>query len=236
MVILTQKCARRSTWCYWRHSAARETINVLWHCNQCLWICYLLRPYHRRSIDGSCKLALVFLDVRLLLAAWYRSLTERMPRNLPIGGVACFLVLAFLHLPHVDSPSKRLPLKTKLRRMDVGGSLILIGAVCCLLLALQWGGTASPWRSSRIIGLFVGFGLLSAAFGILQWRLGDDATTPLRILRQRSIYMGSAYVAFTNMAIFTVLIRGLFNAVPLLIVSLACILSAFLLPSRARCE
>jgi fatty acid desaturase len=86
----------------------------------------------------------------------------------------------------------------------VGGAALLIAAVCCLLLALQWGGTVSPWKSSRIIGLFVGFGLLFSVFGILQWKLEDDATTPLRILRQRSIYMGSSFVTFTNMAIFTV--------------------------------
>ena len=125
-------------------------------------------------------------------------------RNLPIGAVAYLLVLVFLNLENTDSPSRKLPLKTKLQRMDLGGAAILIGAVCCLLLALQWGGTASPWNSARIIVLFAGFGLLSLTFGILQWKLGETATTPLRILRQRSIYMGSSFVAFTNMAIFTV--------------------------------
>ena len=118
--------------------------------------------------------------------------------------MACFLVSTFLDLQNANTPSRKLPLKTKLRRLDVGGAVLLIAAVCCLLLALQWGGTVSPWKSSRIIGLFVGFGLLSFVFGVLQWKLGDTATTPLRILRQRSIYMGSSFVAFTNMAIFTV--------------------------------
>ncbi|KAL9608974.1 MAG: hypothetical protein Q9167_006225 [Letrouitia subvulpina] len=96
--------------------------------------------------------------------------------------------------------------KAKMRRLDVGGAILLIAAVCCLLLALQWGGVTFSWKSSVIIGLFVGSSLLSLAFAILQWRLGEEATTPLRILRQRSIYMGSAYVAFTNMAIFTLLL------------------------------
>ena len=121
--------------------------------------------------------------------------------------MAYVLVLLFLKLEKPTSPNKELPLMAKLRRMDIGGAVILIAAVCCLLLALQWGGSTSPWNSSKIIGLFIGFGLLSLAFGILQWRLGDYALTPLRILRQRSICMGCSYVAFTNMAIFTVQIK-----------------------------
>ena len=125
-------------------------------------------------------------------------------RNLPIGVVACLLVLLFLNLKNTDTPSRKLPLKTKLHRLDVGGAAILITAVCCLLLALQWVGAALPWNSSRIIGLFFGFGLLSLVFGILQWKLGVIATTPFRILRQRFIYMGSSFVAFTDMTIFTI--------------------------------
>lgn len=158
-------------------------------------------------------------------------------RNLPIGAVACLLVLMFLNLQNTDSPSRKLPLKTKIQRMDVVGAAILIAAVCCLLLALQWGGTASPWKSSRIIGLFVGFVLLSLTFGILQWKLGETATTPLRILRQRSICMGSSFVAFTNMAIFTVRYHFMTPSMQILLLRkpLACILYAFLLPSRTRC-
>lgn len=88
--------------------------------------------------------------------------------------------------------------------MDGLGALTLIGGVTCLLLALQWGGQTSPWSSGRVIGLFAGFGVLLALFGLLQWRLGEHATIPLRILRQRSVLMGSIFIAILDMTAYTV--------------------------------
>jgi hypothetical protein len=87
-----------------------------------------------------------------------------------------------------------LPLKTKLRRLDYVGATLIFGAICCLLLAIQWGGTTYAWSSSRIIGLFVGLGVLLTTFTVLQWRLGDGATIPFRILGQRSVLMGSLFI------------------------------------------
>jgi hypothetical protein len=76
--------------------------------------------------------------------------------------------------------------------------------VACLLIALQWGGHTIPWKSSKVIGLFIGFGLLIIAFGLIQWRRGERATIPLRILRQRSILLGCIYVALFDMAAYAV--------------------------------
>lgn len=88
--------------------------------------------------------------------------------------------------------------------MDFGGTIILIASVCCMLLALQWGGSKFSWKSSQVIGLFVGFGVLVTLFGYLQYRLGDRATIPRKILLQRSILMGCCYVFFLNMSNYTV--------------------------------
>ncbi|KAL8885608.1 MAG: hypothetical protein Q9192_006619 [Flavoplaca navasiana] len=87
--------------------------------------------------------------------------------------------------------------------MDGLGALTLIGGITCLLLALQWGGQKAPWDSGRIIGLFVGSGVLTTSFGFLHWRLGEHATIPLRILRQRSVSMGSIFIAFLDMTVYT---------------------------------
>lgn len=88
--------------------------------------------------------------------------------------------------------------------MDGLGAVSLIGGITCLLLALQWGGQTSPWRSSKIIGLFTGSAVLLILFGLLQWRLGEYATIPLRILGQRSILMGSIFIALLDMTAYTV--------------------------------
>lgn len=46
--------------------------------------------------------------------------------------------------------------------------------------------------------------LLLVAFGVVQWRKGEKATIPLRIFRQRSIFMGAVYLFFLEMAIYAV--------------------------------
>ncbi|KAK8075551.1 MFS general substrate transporter [Apiospora hydei] len=98
----------------------------------------------------------------------------------------------------------------KMTHLDFPGIALIVGAVCCLVLALQWGGQEKPWNSSDVIGLLVGSGILLAAFGIVQWREGEKATIPLRVIRQRSIFMGSWYLFFLEMAIYAV--RTLPNA------------------------
>lgn len=60
------------------------------------------------------------------------------------------------------------------------------------------------WQSSELIGLFVGAGLLLVLFILLQIKVGENATIPLRILWQRSVLMGSCYIFFVNMANFLV--------------------------------
>ena len=124
--------------------------------------------------------------------------------NLPIGAVNILLVALFLKAKPPHNEDRKLPFKTKLIYMEFGGTAILVAAVCCMLLALQWGGTKLPWRSSKIIGLLVGFGLLVALFGYSQYRLGDRATIPRKILLQRSILMSCGYIFFINMSNYTV--------------------------------
>ena len=84
------------------------------------------------------------------------------------------------------------------------GTATLIGAICCLLLALQWGGTTYPWNSPKVIGLLVGFGLLVMAFVILQYFLGEGASIPLSLMRQRSVLVGSIFLFFIQTSSYIV--------------------------------
>lgn len=92
----------------------------------------------------------------------------------------------------------------KLKQMDFLGATLLIAAVSCLLLALQWGGATYAWGSSMVIGLFVGAGMLLTTFILLQLYLGENSTIPPRIFRQRSVLMGSCYIFFLNMSNYIV--------------------------------
>jgi hypothetical protein len=53
-------------------------------------------------------------------------------------------------------------------------------------MKLQWGGAKYGWKDERIIVLFVLSGVLFSACGYLEYREGDDATSPPRIMKQRS--------------------------------------------------
>lgn len=119
--------------------------------------------------------------------------------NVPIGCSTLLAILIFLRL-NLSDDRRRLPFLEKLRYIDGLGTLLFVGAVCCLLLALQWGGQTKPWHSAEIIGLFVGSGLLLVVFSYVQWKRGETAIIPLRVLRQRSILSGACFLFFLGMS------------------------------------
>ena len=130
--------------------------------------------------------------------------------NVPTGGAVAALVLFFLRLDSADKADRQLPLRLKVRRMDPLGIVLLVGAVCCMFLALQFGGETYPWRSSRVIGLFIGFCFILSFFCVLQWRLGEDATIPLRFIRQRTVFWGSLFLFCDDISNYVVSTLGVF--------------------------
>lgn len=169
----------------------------------------------------------MFLDVRQTPAPLLRiptdplsSTTQNAPdllthtchhRNLPVGAAAFGIILLSLRVPQAaaatnnkSAETTQAPFLQRLAQLDFAGIVLVIGAVCCLLLALQWGGQTKAWSSADVVGLLVGSVLLLAAFGAVQWRKGDAATIPLRIFGQRSIFMGAMYSFFLEMAIYAV--------------------------------
>lgn len=59
--------------------------------------------------------------------------------NLPIGAVVMVMIWFLLDVP--DRPSIHMPLKDKLVQLNAYGLVVLVPAVVCLCLVLQWGGT-----------------------------------------------------------------------------------------------
>ena len=90
-------------------------------------------------------------------------------------------------------------------KLDVIGASILVPAVVCLLLALQWGGSTYAWKSSHIIGLFIGFGLLASLFIFTQIKLGDRGTLPPRLFRNRNVALAFAFALFFGAAFFVLI-------------------------------
>jgi hypothetical protein len=107
--------------------------------------------------------------------------------NLPVGGVVVAIILLILQ----TKPSKNTDtIRQQFVKLDPYGTAVFLPGVVCLLLALQWGGTTYPWGSARIIVLFVLAVILLGAFVWIQFWQGDNATVPIRIIKQRSVASG----------------------------------------------
>lgn len=78
-----------------------------------------------------------------------------------------------------------------LQKFDVVGSAILIGSVVQLLLALHYGGGEYPWNSATVIGLLSGFAVATILFVVWEYRAGENATIPLKMLTNRVVASAS---------------------------------------------
>ncbi|OBR02691.1 Major facilitator superfamily transporter [Colletotrichum higginsianum IMI 349063] len=123
--------------------------------------------------------------------------------NLPIGAVAFVIMALLFNQPPRPDDRERKTVLEKAMQVDPVGTLALMPAVICLLLALQWGGTKYPWGDPRVIVLIVFFGILSVAFVFIQAKSGKNATLPIKVITQRSVAAACWFSVCTAGADFT---------------------------------
>ncbi|QSZ35457.1 hypothetical protein DSL72_008327 [Monilinia vaccinii-corymbosi] len=112
--------------------------------------------------------------------------------NLPVGGAVAFILFFIVK----GSPSKNTDtLGQKLQKMDPLGTLVFIPGIICILLALQWGGNTYNWGNARIIVALILGGILLVLFTIIQFAAGENATVPIRVVKQRSV-ASAAWLSF----------------------------------------
>lgn len=127
--------------------------------------------------------------------------------NLPIGAVVLVVILLILRVPPQprapETAYMTLPQRTLhvLNQLDLYSTAVLIPAIVCVLLALQWGGTNYPWGSLGIILLFLIAGVLLAVLVYMQRLKGDQAMIPPRIIKQRTILAGFWFLLCTSSAL-----------------------------------
>ncbi|KAM0251506.1 hypothetical protein ACHAQJ_008127 [Trichoderma viride] len=122
--------------------------------------------------------------------------------NLPIGGIAMLIVVLLLHVNRNSDDTLNMTVLERILKIDILGTAIFIPAIVCLLLALQWGGAEYPWSDSRIIGLFVGFGLMIAIFIGIQFWKGDKGTLPPRMFKNRNVLCAMLFSLFFGAGFF----------------------------------
>jgi hypothetical protein len=92
----------------------------------------------------------------------------------------------------------------RLKQLDWLGPLFFIPAISCLLLALQWGGTIYNWNSAPVLSMFIAFAVITPIWVYTQYRLGENATIPWRIISNRTTFFASIF-GFTSAGAFTIL-------------------------------
>lgn len=110
----------------------------------------------------------------------------------------------FVEPPADTKPKEPKTIGAFLNSMDPIGTVLLTPFMVCLLLALQWGGTTYAWSNWRIILCLCLFGILFLAWLGIQYYRGDDATLPLRLMRQRSVASGMLFMLGVNGAVFVI--------------------------------
>lgn len=110
--------------------------------------------------------------------------------NLPIGAVVIVALVFILKIPPTKNTDT---VKQQIMKLDPYGTVVFLPGIVCLLLPLQWGGTTYAWDNARIIVLFILAGALIGIFIYIQFRSGDLATVPIRIISQRSVASGAFF-------------------------------------------
>ncbi|KAI1272511.1 putative gliotoxin efflux pump [Xylaria sp. FL0933] len=124
--------------------------------------------------------------------------------NLPLGGVPIFIIFFFFKTPPRAKVSERPPLKQLILSFDPLGVVLFAGGLVSFILALTWGGTEKAWNSSTIIGLLIGWILLSIVFIGNEFWQGERALVVVRLLKQRDMWANAIYLFFFYGSYFAV--------------------------------
>jgi EmrB/QacA subfamily drug resistance transporter len=114
--------------------------------------------------------------------------------NLPLGIISLILITVFY---------KESPVHQK-QAIDWWGAITLIGAVVCLMFALELGGQKYEWNSTVILSLFAGFIVLLAIFLFVETKAKDPIIS-FSMFKNRlfggstivGLFYGAAFMAAT---------------------------------------
>ncbi|GJE98642.1 iron permease [Phanerochaete sordida] len=105
--------------------------------------------------------------------------------NLPLCGIAVFLIVVFLR---VHTP--RTSVKEKMAEMDWTGNVLIIGSTVAFLLALTWGGVQFSWRSWHVLVPLVIGGVGIVVFMVVEALWTREPTMPKFCFSDRTTLSG----------------------------------------------
>lgn len=111
--------------------------------------------------------------------------------NFPIGVVALFMVVSFLHVPHTARKSK----------IDWFGAATIIVAVVPLLLVAEQ-GREWGWSSAMSIAMYVTGAIGIVSFIYVERRMGADALLPLTLFKSTTFTMSTVIGVIVGIGMF----------------------------------
>ena len=113
--------------------------------------------------------------------------------NIPVGIVAFATIWFGMPWARAQAGSRA--------RLDILGSVVLVGTLVPLLLALTWGGDRYAWSSSEVLGLFVAAAVGLPLFVLVEWRAAEPVL-PLYLFRDRTFLVTSIVVFLLGAGMF----------------------------------
>ncbi|PWW05106.1 EmrB/QacA subfamily drug resistance transporter [Paenibacillus cellulosilyticus] len=126
--------------------------------------------------------------------------------NLPLGLIA-FVLVAFFYKESVEHSKQKI---------DWLGAAALVGAVVCLMFALELGGKEYAWDSGVILGLFAGFAVLIISFIFIE-RVAAEPIIKFSMFKNKLYWSSNAIAMFSGAAFITasvyipIYIQGVFG-------------------------
>jgi EmrB/QacA subfamily drug resistance transporter len=111
--------------------------------------------------------------------------------NIPVGLAALVVTSAVLKMPVVRRE----------HQIDYAGAALIVAAVSCLLLYLDWRGNAYGWTEAGGLALLAGFLLLAVLFVLVELRAAEPII-PMRLFRNQVFSIGNAFGFLTGVAMF----------------------------------
>ncbi|KAI0516771.1 putative gliotoxin efflux pump [Xylaria bambusicola] len=124
--------------------------------------------------------------------------------NLPIGAVPLGLILLFFKTPAQAKLSTKTSAKEIAASFDLIGATLFIAALITFILATTFGGVTHAWNSSTVIGLLVGWILLSIVFVVNEFWQGERALIVVRVMKNRDMWVNCLYLFSLYGAYFSI--------------------------------
>ncbi|KAK3376326.1 MFS transporter [Lasiosphaeria ovina] len=130
--------------------------------------------------------------------------------NIPFNILTLTVVSLFFRRPRQEQVEGRSEtgISERIQSLDLIGCIIFVPGIFMFLLAMQTGSSSSgsngtSWSSGTVVGLFVGSGVVLAAFVAWEWQRGSQAMIPGTVVMRRSVVFVCLF-ASTQMGALTV--------------------------------